>query len=500
MDQFFRKLKIIFSRIYTFQRIGIYFYDTAKYAPKTVIDISQVTQNNLTDILDFQNPRYVNVFHEFLRLGDHGYYAYFDNKCIHRSWVKSNEQVVYPHWAYPVKLNPKQFFIHYCETSPQARGKGVYPAVLSKIVNDFKEKGEILMSIDINNIASIKGAQKAGFRERESSCVGSIGYEVCKKTGLRVLIITQGVSRIVEPLISSHHKVVGILESASRNYKKRKTVYKIVSFVNELYSLITGMQPTLKAFAKKHTIPYQFMTSSNDPNLAEWVKSLNSDIIVVFSMSQLLKDNIFSIPKYGAINLHPAMLPEYRGANPDFWQYYNMEMNPGVTVHYIDKGEDTGDIIYQERTTIPLGTKSPPRLDILIGQVGVKLILKALDAIQAGNAPRIKQPIDSPTDRARNLFPEEHKTVIDWQNWDIERIWHILRGTELWLDAIPQQTGLWKGQRWNIEGFEKVTFINGIVGTIGKHNGNYCVITKEGYIYLSRKFSLKKLIIGILLK
>jgi L-amino acid N-acyltransferase YncA len=63
-----------------------------------------------------------------------------------------------------MKLKPNQHFILYCETAPQARNKCILPAVLSKIVDNFKDKGEILMSINAKNNASIKGEKKAGFK------------------------------------------------------------------------------------------------------------------------------------------------------------------------------------------------------------------------------------------------------------------------------------------------------------------------------------------------
>ena len=493
-----RLLMAIKMRLFCYETIGLFISEQNKTVSYAATDIRWATQANLADILNFQPARYVEVFRDFLALGDKGYYTYLDGQCVHRSWVKSNEQVVYPHWAYPMKLQPNQHFIHYCETAPQARGKGIYPAVLSKIVDDFKHKGEILMSINAKNTASIKGAQKAGFVERESKSAGDFRPEIHHKTGLRVLMITQGVSRLVEPLLNSQHQVVGILESAPRNYKKQPGQYKLMGIARFFYSKIKRKQVSLKNKAEQAGLPYHFMTSSDQPGLVEWIKDLKPDIIVVFSMSQLLKEKIFTIPKYGAINLHPAILPEYRGPNPDFWQYYNMEINPGVTVHYIDKGEDTGDIIFQERTHIPLGIKSPPRLDKLIGETGTSLVLKALDAIQAGTAPRIKQPAQSATPRAKNLAQDEHKTIVDWQSWPIERIWHVLRGTELWLNALPQPKGLWKGQRWVIEGYEKQPTQTTKPGKVGKQNGRYHVACKDGRIYLTRKFSVKNLIVRLL--
>lgn len=152
---------------FTKEQIVILSSTDEQQAPNSGMDIRSVNNSNLNDVLSFQPSSYLEVFKNFLVLGDQGYYAYFDGQCVHRSWVKSNEQVVYPHWAYPMKLMPNQYFIHYCETAPSARGKGVYPAVLSKIVKDCKDNGEILMSINAKNTASIKGSQKAGFVERE---------------------------------------------------------------------------------------------------------------------------------------------------------------------------------------------------------------------------------------------------------------------------------------------------------------------------------------------
>ena len=217
------------------------------------------------------------------------------------------------------------------------------------------------MSIDQIKTTPIKNLQNTNFKKRTRKTISKSEQKISSKKGLRVLIITQGMSRIVMPLLSSHHHIVGLLESASRNYKKQPNWLKLIGVVFYFFVKNKHQQCSLKKKAKQLGLSYRFMGSSDDPGLVEWVSGLKPDIIVIFSMSQLLKEKIFSIPKYGTINLHPSILPEYRGPNPDFWQYYNMEMNPGVTVHYIDEGEDTGDIIFQERVSISLGIKSPTR-------------------------------------------------------------------------------------------------------------------------------------------
>ncbi len=85
-------------------------------------------------------------------------------------------------------------------------------------------------------------------------------------------------------------------------------------------------------------------------NSAEFIKSveqLNPDLIVVVNFSQILKQQIIGIPKKGCINTHASLLPDYRGRAPLNWAIINGEKRVGVTVHYIETGIDTGDIIIQ---------------------------------------------------------------------------------------------------------------------------------------------------------
>jgi len=308
------------------------------------------------------------------------------------------------------------------------------------------------------------------------------------------MIITMGLSRIVEPIVNLHN-VVGIIECAPRNKTKTQDSisYKILK---KIYSFKNKQAKTLKSYVTNKNIPYYYMDKGSDKPLENWVKSISPDVIVVYSMSQLLKRNIFDIPKYGTINLHPALLPSYRGPFPDFWMYHNTEKKGGVTVHYIDEGEDTGDIIYQEEYDIPLGMKSPDMLDLAIGNIGTNLLLKALDNIE--DLPRQKQPKESPTPKARNIKPEEHKNIIDWNMWNTERIWHLLRGTQLWLNALEQPKGFYKGQRWLVEEFKKCDTSKYAPSEIYKENGQYFIACRDGKIFLSLKFNLKNFVLSVL--
>ena len=173
---------------------------------------------------------------------------------------------------------------------------------------------------------------------------------------MKIVLITQGVSRLVHPLLESDHDVVGIIESAARNYGKSNNL--CFDLISSIKNKIFKPRVTLKELAKRKNIPYFLFCNNTDQQLSQWLVQKDADLCVVFSMSRLLKKEIFSIPKHGTINLHPSFLPEYRGPNPDFWQYHDCELSPGVTVHFVDEGEDTGGIICQQRGEVELGIKS----------------------------------------------------------------------------------------------------------------------------------------------
>ncbi len=315
---------------------------------------------------------------------------------------------------------------------------------------------------------------------------------------MRILIISQSINPIVSCVLASKYEVVGLIENAQRGHGLKSQKFSLKSVLKSLIKRFKPAKPTLFELCEKQGIPYRFMRNSSDKGLKAWISDLNPDLIVVYSMSSLLKPELFEIPKMGTINVHGSFLPDYRGPKPCFWQYYDLELKPGVTVHYIDEGEDTGDIILQERVPIVLGLKNKERMHQLINVVGVRLLLSALDLIESGTAPRIPQPNSSSTQRARNIKPEEHQGIIDWKNWSGERIWHLLRGTEDWLNAFPQPKGLYKGSRWIIGEFTKCTF-EGNIGVIFKEKSKFFIGTKDGKIQLLLpKFSpLKRLKVAL---
>src|SRR5262249_33727252 len=110
----------------------------------------------------------------------------------------------------------------------------------------------------------------------------------------------------------------------------------------------------LEHFAPRRRLPYCVLKRGG-PRATEFLQALHPDIMCVASFSQLLRPEEFQIPPLGTINLHPSALPKYRGPNPYFWQHHEMDLDGAVTIHFVDDGIDTGDILLQDHFPIPLG-------------------------------------------------------------------------------------------------------------------------------------------------
>ncbi len=98
--------------------------------------------------------------------------------------------------------------------------------------------------------------------------------------------------------------------------------------------------------ARKYSIQTYPSQKVNSDDFAKLIKKKEIDYIFIF-VFRLLKEKIFSAPKYGCINFHPALLPMNRGASPSNWSLLKKQRITGITFHFIDKGIDTGPIIEQ---------------------------------------------------------------------------------------------------------------------------------------------------------
>lgn len=159
----------------------------------------------------------------------------------------------------------------------------------------------------------------------------------------------------------------------------------------------------------------EFLTYDiNSEAVTDFISSKKPDLIVVCG-SNLIKPHIFNIPPLGTINIHCGITPDYRCANPVEWAVYNKDLKKiGVTIHFIDEGLDTGNIIAQKTTSVEKGDtiKSLYCKNIVNGG---ELMLKAISDILKGTCRSIPQ----------NLSLGHHYLSIEFgffQNYKVNRI------------------------------------------------------------------------------
>lgn len=141
--------------------------------------------------------------------------------------------------------------------------------------------------------------------------------------------------------------------------------------------------PSITEYAKNKGIPVFSIQTLNNSSFREKLKNLNVDIIINQSQN-ILKKELLEIPKIGIINRHNALLPKNRGRLSPFWVLYNEEKETGVSIHFVEKSLDSGDIIVQEKFKV-----SPDETFTSLVKknyaLAPKAMLKALDKLEKGN-------------------------------------------------------------------------------------------------------------------
>lgn len=147
---------------------------------------------------------------------------------------------------------------------------------------------------------------------------------------------------------------------------------------------------TLKLFAKTHNIPYIKSQNINSPEFLEQIKPFECDIFVSMSFNQIFKEPLISTPRLHTINCHAGKLPFYRGRNILNWALINDEKEFGISVHYVDSGIDTGDLILQR--TYPINDKDDYSTLLRTAHTEcAEVLFNALCLLHSGKAERIPQ-------------------------------------------------------------------------------------------------------------
>lgn len=163
------------------------------------------------------------------------------------------------------------------------------------------------------------------------------------------------------------------------------------------------------------------------PEPRSTLSAFEPDFIVTVAFGQLLKQSVLDIPKIACVNVHPSLLPKYRGPSPINWPIIRGDLETGVTTMIMDKGMDTGDILLQESTPIEPEENAAELYDRL-SHLGAELLLETLIGLEEGTIEPRQQDHSKAT-----YAPKLTKMdgLIDWTK-DPTTVANYVRGLAPW--------------------------------------------------------------------
>ena len=201
-----------------------------------------------------------------------------------------------------------------------------------------------------------------------------------------------------------------------------------------------GLPASLPGLAMQSGIPVFECGKIGHTEVTDWLAGMSLDVVCVACWNRLIPPHVLDIPQYGFLNVHPSILPAYRGPYPLFWQYRAGEEAMGVTVHWMDAGLDTGDIAGQREIQLEDGLRGP-EAEAPCAMAGGDLLAEVLANLARGASLRWPQP------EGGSYFPAPSRDdfALD-ASWHPRRAFNFMRANAEW--GIPFRLDTEGGAHW----------------------------------------------------
>jgi len=202
------------------------------------------------------------------------------------------------------------------------------------------------------------------------------------------------------------------------------------------------LTPTpVKLEAQRLGLPVWEVDSPKDPTLPERLRELQAQAFVVVAY-RLLPRAVWSLPPLGTLNIHPSLLPAYRGPAPIAWSIIRGEKTTGITIFQIRDGVDTGEIVLQRAFPLPEEWNAG-ELERFLSEIGAQMLLEALEGLSLGSLQPWPQPEDPEAPYAPKLSAAN--TRIQWAQ-PAQVVYNFIRG----LSPRPRAWTLLQGKHFHI--------------------------------------------------
>ncbi|HEX6483940.1 MAG TPA: methionyl-tRNA formyltransferase [Ktedonobacteraceae bacterium] len=189
--------------------------------------------------------------------------------------------------------------------------------------------------------------------------------------------------------------------------------------------------------ATQRQIPVWEVSNLLHPEAITLCTSYQPDIICVACFSLRIPRAILTIPRFGCLNVHPSLLPANRGPEPLFWTFREGDQQTGVTIHMMDEGMDTGDIMAQGRIEVPDGI-SCMQLEERCAAIGGRLLAGCVWELYKGLAVPVKQ---DEKQSSYHPFPSGDDFVVNVAEWDARHVYNFICGIVGWGEPITLVSG-----------------------------------------------------------
>lgn len=245
-------------------------------------------------------------------------------------------------------------------------------------------------------------------------------------------------------------------ESLKKINESKHNVLAVVTTEDKPRGRGMKLLPTpVKEYAVENNLKiYQPNKIRENAEFIEEIRKLNPDVICVVAYGKILPKELLEIPKYGCVNVHPSLLPKYRGSTPIQTAIINGDKTTGVTTMYMNEELDSGDIILQEEIEIKENQTAGEVWDIL-AKIGADLLVETLNKIEDNTAPRKKQGENYTVTK----MLDKSMSKIDWENQTAVQIKNLARG----LNPIMGVYALLNNKKvkfWDVEAISIEEFID----------------------------------------
>ncbi len=227
--------------------------------------------------------------------------------------------------------------------------------------------------------------------------------------------------------------------------------------------------PPVKVTCHRHSLEVYQPEKLGLPDFIRTLRELRPDVIVVVAFGQLIPKSLLHLPPCGCINIHPSLLPKYRGAAPIQWALINGETETGITVMLLDETEDTGDIILQQQVSID-PQETAVALTNRLAHIASKALLEAIKTTPTGAPPpHVPQDHRQATHAPRLTKESGH---INWRS-TARSIFNLVRGTAIWPGAytfLPEDLRLKVLKCQIVENAQQKALAPGMIEATPHHN------------------------------